>query len=450
MYKLGNALHFDSPETELRTWSASGLLTMQHRRISFISGLLVGLSLCVCAQTTSARLSADATRKTTRSSARKLTPQQKFVISTVNLAVSLPEPDPQDRLRVLSTAANVVFPMDRKRARSLWREGARIESELIQTGRTPAVSVMSGGQADCASAQSFVENISENSVVPAEQSLIGALTSCPKQTLDIVARKLDAALQKGIVAPRALMAAMDAEGPKSQWSQTHFEQMFSSLPDAKENAPEGENFAAMYARMGPEVDKATAKKAGLQLLDWLSRQNDSGVRTLAINIATGAMQQALGEQAFQEALSGDVVAGSVVRNAPNGMAGQIDRPPIESASVLAAMKDNGADQSERLSALPPSQRAREAAAHGFAAGTSGEAQQAGKYFDMAFAAVDEVWETRVPEQNTAAVVEEVSEAAAHVDSVNALTRAQGLRDPSAQAIAMLAVARVVASSAWGH
>jgi hypothetical protein len=65
---------------------------------------------------------------------------------------------------------------------------------------------------------------------------------------------------------------------------------------------------------------------------------------------------------------------------------------------------------------------------------------------MAFAAVNEVWDGRTPEQNTAAVVEEVSEAAAQVDSINALERAQQLRDPSAQAIAMLAVARVVAGT----
>jgi len=44
------------------------------------------------------------------------------------------------------------------------------------------------------------------------------------------------------------------------------------------------------------------------------------------------------------------------------------------------------------------------------------------------------------------VVQEVSEAAAQIDSVNALTRAQKLRDSSAQAIAMLAVARVVAGT----
>jgi len=44
----------------------------------------------------------------------------------------------------------------------------------------------------------------------------------------------------------------------------------------------------------------------------------------------------------------------------------------------------------------------------------------------------------------------VSEAAAHVDAVNALERAQRLRDPTAQSLAMLAVARVVASNSMGH
>ena len=111
------------------------------------------------------------------------------------------------------------------------------------------------------------------------------------------------------------------------------------------------------------------------------------------------------------------------------------------------MKNNGADQSERLRDLPASQRAREAAAHGFATGNSGDKKQSASYFDMAYAAVDEVWASRTPEQNTAAVVEEVSEAAAQIDAVNALTRAQQLHDPSAEAIAMLAVARVVSSKA---
>jgi len=82
----------------------------------------------------------------------------------------------------------------------------------------------------------------------------------------------------------------------------------------------------------------------------------------------------------------------------------------------------------------------------FAAGTSGDKQQARKYFDMAFSAADEVWDARTPETDAAAVVQEISEAAAQVDSLNALTRAQKLHDSSAQAIGMLAVARVVGSN----
>lgn len=408
-------------------------------------GVLLAVSLGAPAQTTRIQGEAKPAKKAA-SAERKLTPEQKFVLDTVNMAVSLPQSDPQDRLRVLSTAADVISPIDQKAAKNLWREGARIESELIQVGQTPAISVMASGQADCASAQSFVENVSQTSVVPAEQSLIGAVTSCQKQTLDIVARKLDAALQKRIVAPRALMATMEAEGTRSSWSQTHFAEMFNSLPEPKDNAPESENFAAMYAHMSGEVDPAVARRAGLQLLEWLGNQDGSALRTLAISITSGAMKQALGEQGFEEALSSNVVAGSTVRDALNATPGKIDRPPMDSVSVLEAIDNNSADQTELLRDLPANQRARQAAAHGFAAGTAGNKQQANKYFDMAFSAVDEVWEARTPDQNGAAVVEEVSEAAAQVDSVNALTRAQNLRDASAQAIAMLAVARVVASA----
>lgn len=411
-----------------------------------VGAMLLGLAVCAMGQGLRDQSAAVVPSKATKTSPRKLTPQQKFVLDTVTLAVALPESDPQDRLRVLSVAADVISPLDQKLARNLWREGARIESELIRVGRAPAVSIMAGGQVDCASAESFVENVPESSVTAAEQSLIGAVTSCSRQTLATVARKLDAALQKNIIAPRALMAVMEAEGSQSQWSQAHFAQMFNSLPSPRENSAEAENFAAMYAHMSGEVDKDSARKAGLELLDWLAQQDDSGLRTLAVNIATSAMKQAIGEQGFVEALSTDVVAGSAVRNACHGAEGKIDRPPMEGVSVLQAMQDNKDDQTDRLRELSPRDRAREAAAHGFAAGTSGNQQQASKYFDMAFAAVDEVWETRAPGLNTAALVEEVSEAAAQVDSVNALTRAEGLRDPSAQAISMLAVARVVAGS----
>src|ERR1700733_11628339 len=75
----------------------------------------------------------------------KLTPEQKFVIDTVKMAVALPESDQQDRLRVLSSAAEVVSPIDKKMAKSFWTEGARIETDLVRLGQTPAVSMMSTG-----------------------------------------------------------------------------------------------------------------------------------------------------------------------------------------------------------------------------------------------------------------------------------------------------------------
>jgi hypothetical protein len=374
----------------------------------------------------------------------KLTREQKFVIDTVRMAVALPESDPQDRLRVLSTAADVVLPIDKKMARGFWNEGARIESDLVRIGQTPAVSMMSGGLVDCTTALNFVENLPESAVLHAEQSLIGAITSCPKQTLDPVSRKLDAGLEKRVVASRALMAVMSALGESSAWSQQHFAKMFDALPDPKENAAESENIAAMYMQMSGSVIKDIASKTGLQLLTWLGKIDDSPLRTLSITITTGAMQQALGAEGYKKALESDVVANTTVQNA--GEQREIERPEPESVSILSAMDNRGTDQTERLRSLPASQRAREAAASGFATGTGGNKQQASKYFDMAFSAADEVWDARTPEQNAAAVVQEISEAAAQVDSLNALSRAQKLRDSSAQAIAMLAVARVVASN----
>jgi hypothetical protein len=374
----------------------------------------------------------------------KFTPEQKFVLDTVKMAVALPESDPQDRLRVLSSAAEVVSPIDKKMARDFWSEGARIESELVRLGQTPAVSMMSSGQVDCTAALNFVENLPESAVLRAEQSLIGAVTTCPKQTLDPVSRKLDAGLEKHVVASRALMAAMAGQGEGSAWSQEHFAKMFASLPDPGENKAEAENFAAMYAQMSGSVAKDVAAKTGLQLLTWLGKLEDSPLRGLSIRITSGAMQQALGDEGYQKALQSDVVASTTVQNA--GEEREIERPQAEGVSVLAAMQNQGSDQTERLRGLPAPERAREAAAHGFAVGTSGDKQQARKYFDMAFSAADEAWDARKPETNAEALVQEISEAAAQVDSVNALTRAQKLRDSSAQAIAMLAVARVVGSN----
>ena len=408
-----------------------------------VTGIAV-LGVCVggYAQNASPKLQAKPPASSQRQS-KELSREQKFVLDTVRMAVALPQPDQQDRLRVLSTAAEVISPIDKKMAKSLWSEGVRIESELVRLGQTPAVSMMESGQADCSTAQSFVENLPESSALKAEQALIGAVTVCPKQTLDPVSRKLEAALEKGVAPPRALMATMQAQGERSAWSQEHFAKMFSSLPNPHDNAAEAENFAAMYAQMSEQVNKDVAAKAGLQLLDWLGKLEDTPLRGLAIRITSGSMQQALGEEGYQKALQSDVVANSILQN--SGQEREIERPQEEGTSVLEAM-DNKGDQTERLRGLPSTMRAREAAANGFAAGTAGNKQQARRYFDMAFSAADEVWDARTPETNAAAVVQEISEAAAQVDSINALTRAQKLRDSSAQAIAMLAVARVVASN----
>ena len=411
--------------------------------------VITGISAVAGAQGTggtspSAGQARTASSKGKQASAPAMTPQQKFVLDTVKMAVALPQPDPQDRLRVLSSAADVVATVDRKMAKNLWREGVRIESDLISVGKTPAVSLMQSGQADCASMENFVENLPDASALQAEQSLISAVTSCPRQTLDTVSRKLDAAMSRNVVPARALMATMEAQGPSSPWSQQHFDRMFSSLPDPASYAKEAENFAAMYAQMAPQVSKDLAQKSGLELLVWLGKMEDTPLRGMAIRITSGAMQEALGEEGYKKALSTDLVASSTVQNA--GPEREVERPKEDSVSVLEAMKDNGSDRTENLRGMPAAQRAREAAAHGFAAGTAGQKQQAFKYFDMAFSALDEAWDARKPETNTAALVQEVGEAAAQVDSVNALMRAQKLRDTSAQAIAMLAVARVVASN----
>ncbi len=415
-----------------------------HKSLAVV--VVLGLSLAGTAQQQSnPSLKRSATPQTAApATPTKLTREQKFVIDTVRMAVALPESDPQDRLRVLSTAADVISPIDKKMARGFWNEGARIETDLVRIGQTPAISMMSSGLVDCAAALNFVENLPDNAVLRAEQSLIGAITSCPKQTLDPVSRKLDAGLEKRIVASRALMAAMAALGENSAWSQQHFAKMFDALPDPKENAAEAENIAAMYMQMSGSVSKDIATKSGLQLLTWLGKIDDSPLRTLSITITTEAMQHALGAEGYKKALESDVVANTTVQNA--GQQREIERPQPEGVSILSAMDNRGTDQTERLRALPASQRAREAAASGFATGTGGNKQQASKYFDMAFSAADEVWDARTPEQNAAAVVQEISEAAAQVDSLNALSRAQKLRDSSAQAIAMLAVARVVASN----
>ena len=372
------------------------------------------------------------------SSSKSQAARKNFVLDVVRSAVALPESDPQDRLRVLQSAATVVAPFDAATARRFAREGARLEADLITSGQTPAVSVLSAGQLDCTTAREFVESIPTTAVQRAEDSLISAMTLC-KTTQDLVRAKVGAGLDSGVVASRALLALIEAAGANSAWAQAQFSKVFVSLPsDAVKQAPD---FAAILARMASTADKDAVRDSGLKLLDWLAKQKQSGERNLAITTATSALRKALGEQQYNEALQSDPVAMSVAQSA--GRPGEIARPAEDSVSVLKAMDAAGQDHSDELRTMPSAHRAREAAAHGFAAGTSGDGKAAEQYFDIAFSAVDEVWSSRAKTKDAPAVVEEVSEAAAHVDPVAALRRSQALQDPSAQAISMIAVARVV-------
>src|SRR5262249_49579423 len=143
----------------------------------------------------------------------------------------------------------------------------------------------------------------------------------------------------------------------------------------------------------------------------------------------------------QELLRSDPMIQQTVSSAEQGAV--LPAPDADDVSVLRAM-DNAGDRTQELNNMPPATRAREAAASGFASGTSGDRKQSDHYFDIAFASVDAVWSDRSTlKANAPEVVEEVSEAAAQVDPMAALQRSQRLQDPSAEAISMLAVARVV-------
>ena len=368
--------------------------------------------------------------------------RKSFVLDVVRMAVAMPQPDPQDRLRVLSSAADVVASVSKPMATQLAKQGAQLESELISSGIKPAVSVMASGQVDCKTTANFVEALPANAAQNAEDALLGAISTCPQQATEPARLKLEAALQSGVLAPRALMALMERVGQNSEWSQQQFTALFSSLPsEAEKSRAEAPNYAAMYSEMAPAIGKDAARKAGVSFLDWLGKLKQGSERNLALNIATESMKSALGDQGYQQALASDPVAQSVASTA--GQPGEVEHSEEENVSVLHAMQQGGADQSESLAKLPESLRARQAAADGFAAGTEGHAELARRYFDTAFSSLNEVWAHRTPEKNAAAVVEEVSEAAANVNPIEALQRAQGLQDPTAQAIGMLAVARVV-------
>lgn len=389
-------------------------------------------------------------RKLTRRHApdKKLSPQQQFVFDVVRWAVALPQGDSQDRLRVLAAATEVIGPVNSHLARQYAREGAHIEAQLIAAGQKPDVSILSAGYFDCAGAAEFIGQVPATDVLQAEQSLINIMSACPKQGTEPVRQKLETALSQGDVAPRGLLAVIERLGPTSVWSQDAFVKMFRALPsDAEKQRGEAPNYAAMYAQVAPEMDKDVARSAGLRLLEWLGKLDESSERNLAVNITTDSLKKSLGEDKYKEALASNVVARDVANT--TGKPTEIPHPEEENVSVLAAMKNNGTDRTDELAKMPPSLRAREAAAHGFASGTGGDHRTADRYFDMAFSAADDVWNDRTNVKDAPAVLQEVSEAAAQVNAVDALKRAQHLGDSSAQAIGMLSVARVVLGRSSG-
>ncbi|MGC2107913.1 MAG: hypothetical protein WA655_00255 [Candidatus Korobacteraceae bacterium] len=403
----------------------------------FLFPLMAGAMLA--AQTPTPPLKPDSAKAATST---KQETRQKFVLDVVHSAVSLPQPDPQDRLRVLYAAANVVAPIDNKMAQQFAKEGTAIETKLVAEGQRPAVSMLAGGHVDCASALTYVQTIPPSAVLDAEQSLLGAITLCPAQVNEAAKRKLEAGLEQGTVAARPILALMDATGMKTAWSQSMFSKLFASLPaDATPLMNDAPNYAAMFARAAPAMEKDSVKAAGAKFLLWLAKLPDSPQRNVAVNLATGTLTDVLGNDGYQELLRSDVLLQQIASTA--GQNATVPAPEEESVSVLQAMS-NTSDRTDALNAMSPSMRARQAAASGFASGTSGDRKMADHYFDIAFSSVDEVWSDRATSKIDAPeVVEEVSEAAAQVDPVAALKRSERLQDPSAEAISMLAVARVM-------
>ena len=396
----------------------------------FVFAILLSVSIVSGAQ---AKSSATASKDQSR---------QKFVLDVVHSAVGLRQPDPQDRLRVLYAAANVIAPINNSMAQQFAKEGTAIETKLVAEGQKPTVSMLAGGHVDCASTATFVQTLPPTAVLDAEQSLLGAIVNCPRQVNSAAMRKLEAGVDQGVVAGRPILALMDGEGMKTTWSQTMFAKMFASLPaDATAYTTEAPNYAAMFARAAKDMDKDAVKTAGTKVLLWLAKLPDSPQRSVAVNLTSGALTDRLGSPTYQELLRSDVMIQQVVNGSNQNAV--LPPPSDDSVSVLRAMSQTG-DRTDELNSMSPVTRAREAAASGFASGTSGDRKMADHYFDIAFSSVEEVWSDRSSlTANAPDVVQEVSEAAAQIDPVAALQRSERLQDPSAEAISMLAVARVV-------
>jgi hypothetical protein len=415
------------------------------RAVALILALSLPLSAASPGLQAGPRTTPRSAPKAPSKAAKKPTKEQNFVLQVIQSAVALSQPDLQDRLRVLASASSVAATIAPKYASQIAREGVEVESLLVMNGQMPAVSIMASGRADCAAMKKFVEQLYPRLVQPAEQSLIGAVTRCPQTLLEPVRQKVDAAFEQDILAPRLLLAVMEKSGPKAPWTRERFAKLFSSLPDGASETSKllAPDYAAIYANVGPKLgEEDLLRSNGRKLLEWLGKMDASSERSIAVSMTTGALEQALGKETYERWLASDVMMKQIVE--AKGPPPEISRPPEESASVLRAMGGKGTEQQEDLRKLPPSLRAREAAAHGFARGIAKDRDSANSFFDMAFSAAEETWSRRDSAPNAPAVVQEVCEAAAQVDAIDALRRAQRFQDPTAQALGMIAVARVVA------
>ena len=373
---------------------------------------------------------------------QQLAQRSKFALNVLQSAVALPQNDPQDRLRVLVSAAQLANSLSPKLKTSLAREGIELESRLIGGGQQPQASMVESGIVDCTAVGGLVDALRPEAMASADRTISAAVRSCPKQSLEPVERKLSDALQRGGAPPRALMAAMEVAGAKSNWTLQQFDAVFSNLPEVKEhtsvsNAP---LYAGLYERFAPGVDSVSARNAGVKLLAWIGKMDSAPERIQAATTATRAMIKVLGAQRFQELIESDPIASQAAQ-----LAGQPAQMPIadEESRIEVGRLDTSQDHSADLENYPAPRRAREAAAYGFAAGSNGDTRLAQRYFDVAFSALNDVWSNQLPGIDVPSIISEVSQAAANIDPVAALQRAQRLQDNSSQALSMIAIAQTV-------
>jgi hypothetical protein len=380
---------------------------------------------------------ADAANATDRTEAR-----QQFVLDLVNTAVAVHPPDPEDRLRILVSAATTVRSTSPVLASQFAEEGLQLEAQMIRTGQKPDQSMLNTGLARCSSALDLLESLPPRMVFVAEQEIIGLLTNCGESEIRSSAeRKLQSGVEEGSIAPRALLAAVDLNGSSAAWSQQIFRQTFSKIQGSPSLDSEASALAEFYARVAPSVPAEVAVSSGLQALQWLGQLQAGRQRTLATTILTSAMRQTLGDVKYAEALRSNVSAAQATQNV--GATITSDKADTENVSVLRIMASSKQQDTEVISRLPAPRRAREFAAHGFIAAKDHDPSTAKQNFDAAFNAVQELWNFASASADAVPVLNEVVEASAKVDIVQTLSRAQSITEPTTRALALLTLARIV-------